>query len=119
MATYSHESKMALFAECVPAACSKTDVLVEILRPCIILKMVRTGRVTTAAEPRATLEERRDATDSYGEILEGADWSRVTGLYVSNPVLGGPSRRFSNFPAAGLYRYELKAPLPENGKGTD
>ena len=41
------------------------------------------------------------------------------GLTGSNRVLVGLSRRFSNFPAAGVDRYELKVPLLENGKGTE
>jgi hypothetical protein len=41
------------------------------------------------------------------------------GLTGSNRVLVGLSRRFSNFPVAGVDRYELKVPLPENGKGTE
>src|SRR5260370_31455395 len=44
---------------------------------------------------------------------------RSHGLTGSNRVLVGLSRRFSNFPAAGVDRYELKVPLPENGKGTE
>ena len=44
---------------------------------------------------------------------------RSDGLTGSNRVLVGLSRRFSNFPAAGVDRYELKVPLPENGKGTE